>query len=254
MRSSDQASDPSAPDSTAPSPNSTAPSPGSTDPATSTSDLGVTDLLNAAVERTGKVQTVTSEYRSPKGPTVRVIRSVSQGQDEHRTIRWETPDGQPLPARTPQSIVDEVSIGNRSWSTDASGQLTEATSFPEDRLAAYSVSVPFLLRAIGLDSTVEELGPDEVQGRQARHLRVELGPRSIAALESRPANQLAAFELEYPGQPGLKLEIWIADGLLVRTRVVPGYSEETVEGPVVPVEVTVDFFDFDEPVSITPPT
>ncbi len=89
---------------------------------------------------------------------------------------------------------------------------------------------------------VDEVGSAEVRGLATDHYRITLADESRDALASLSPAELAWFELEYPDEVEA-LDVWIADDLVRRIRVV------NLDGSV----AVTEFWDLGEDITVLPP-
>lgn len=87
----------------------------------------------------------------------------------------------------------------------------------------------------------------QISAVEATHYRVRLDDAAIRRLGTLRPNQLSGFELESPGSIR-SLDVWIADGYIRRLRVTHIHEAPGSSG------TTVEFYDFDADITITPPT
>jgi hypothetical protein len=201
--------------------------------------------LEEAGENTGAAETHRTEYvREQDDGSLSVIRTEHRGRDERRTYSVIEPDGT---ERTDAVESDEfrVFIGDRGWTAeDAAGDGVPVR--PEERNAPYAESSAAILDAAVSESTVTEVGVDDVRGVEATHYRVRLDAEAVRRLEQLPANQLSGFELEYPAEVR-SLDVWIADGYVRRINVKQNFEAPGSTG------TTVEFYDFGADITIEPP-
>lgn len=215
--------------------------------------------LTEAAEKTGDELTLRSEYRreTGEGGGVQVIRSEHHGGDVRRTFSILAPDGTERPA-APDEETFIVFIGDQGW-TSADPDTPQPVE-PEERNAPYAeASAAIVEAAIGpipekgdgpeepvTNSTVAEIGNDDVRGDETTHYRIDLDDDAIRRLGSLPANVLSGFELEAPGQIR-SLDVWVGDGYIRRVQVTHHFEPADSAG------TTVEFYDFGADITITPP-
>ena len=139
-----------------------------------------------------------------------------------------------------------VYIGNKGWTVNDGPD--EATIVqPEERNAPYAESSAAIVEAAVSESTVTEVGVEDVRGVEATHYHVRLDDAVIRRLGTLRPNQLSAFELENTSSIR-SLDVWISDGYIRRLRVTQNYEAPDSSG------TTVEFYDFGADITITPPT
>lgn len=197
--------------------------------------------LTQAAERTEEEQTLRSDYRwvDEDGET-RILRTDHDGDDLRRTYLTVGPDGAAV--ATGRSTVY---IGDREWEID--GDEVMPIPDPDGHNAPYAQSSAAIVGAAVSETTVTELGEQDVRGTPATHYRIDLDAAAIGRLEDLPTNQRSAFELEYPSNIR-RLDVWIADGHLRRIQVIQDYEAADSPG------TTVEFYDFGADITIEPPT
>jgi outer membrane lipoprotein-sorting protein len=141
-------------------------------------------------------------------------------------------------------------IGSRLWETTPEGT-TMVSSEQDDRPAPFPASCEAVLNAALDGAAVQELGTEQIDGADARHLRLELSDESRAALFALPPSELAWFDLEGPGSVEV-IDVWVAEGLIRRLRIEHAVQDDgsTYGGET----ETIDFFDFGADITIEPPT
>jgi hypothetical protein len=109
------------------------------------------------------------------------------------------------------------------------------------RLAPFAPSTEHVIRAALQDASVKKEGTDTIRGTEATHYHLDLTDASRTALKALPATELAWFELDSVDKSAT-IDVWIADDLIQRitVRLPDRFS-------------TTDFFDFNAPITITPP-
>ncbi|MEV6843739.1 hypothetical protein [Actinoplanes sp. NPDC051411] len=179
------------------------------------------------------------------------LRTVDESVDAgggHSTTRAEF-SGDDLKLVSQDSIgTDELTVvGGYAWENKTEQGRTENSGkqklTPQSRLAPFAESTEHVIRAALQDANVKRLGTTEIRGSKATHYRLDLTDVSRAALTALPEAELAWFDLDSVHRSAT-VDIWIADDLIQRIVVhVPDYMQSTI-----------DFYDFNAPVSITAPT
>ena len=207
-------------------------------------DKAVTPVaaVTAAADKTGDESTlrVRATYDSGNGYRTELSGEID-GADSRSRSSQTGPDGE---ASTSSS---RTAIGDRLWETDDDGVTTSSTFRPEEGNAPYPEASRAVVTAALQGSTVDRLGREDVTGVEATHYQITLGPTGVAALAALTPSQLAAFELEYPGEVE-ELEVWVADDLIRRIHVRSDFEASDAPGSV------IEFYDFGADISITPPT
>lgn len=201
--------------------------------------------VTEAADRTGDELTLRSEYRQDDDQGgLTVIRTEHHGGDVRRRFSRIDADG----VEHTDVGGDEVTvyIGDTGWIVDG-GEITEVPAPADERNAPYAVSSAAIIDAAATESTVTEVGEEDVRGAATTHYRIRLDDAAIRRLSALPTNQRSGFELEYPDNVR-SLDVWISDGYLRRIRVIQDF-----EGPDSP-GTTVEFYDFGADITIEPPT
>lgn len=203
------------------------------------------EAVAAAAATTGDLTTlrVDGTYEFIGGNTTRLTADVD-GRDADQTTVLQFEDGRRESSRL-------VVLGDREWEV-IDGKVVERPVKSEQKNVPFPQASRAVVAAALEGSEVTDLGEDPVRGEAARHYRVGLTPTSVHALEALSPSELAAFELEYPGEVA-GLDVWVADGLIRRVRVESDYDRdgrmETGESVS-----TVEFFDFGADLEIRPPS
>jgi hypothetical protein len=178
------------------------------------------------------------------------LRTVDDSVDaagSHTTSRAEF-SGDDLRLTSQDSLgTDEVTVvGGYVWENQTQQGHTEYGGkqklTPENRLAPFAASTEHVIRAALQDANVKKTGTTTIRGSRTTHYRLDLTDVSRAALTALPVGELAWFDLDSVHRSAT-VDIWIADDLIHRIVVhVPDYMQSTI-----------DFFDFNAPISITAP-
>jgi hypothetical protein len=137
-------------------------------------------------------------------------------------------------------------VGDYAWEIRTEQGRTENSGkqklTPESRLAPFAESTEHVIRAALQDANVKKVGTTAIRGTTATHYRLDLTDVSRAALTALPEGELAWFDLDSVHRSAT-VDIWIADDLIQRIVVhVPDYLQSTI-----------DYFDFNAPITITAP-
>lgn len=190
----------------------------------------------AAAEKTAGVQSLraTLSVEHANG-SISTTHGEMSGSDAHIETESVTSDG---------TVYREsiVVIGDQIWEGRGSDTMSVSTLGPKGRLAGFADSCEAILTAALQAKEVRTEGSERIRGSEATHYRIVLDPASRAALAELSPSELAYFELEYPAHVET-IDVWVADGLVHRI---------VVDGDL--GTATVDFFDFNADISITPPT
>lgn len=208
-------------------------------------ELSPAAAVTEAADRTGDELTLRSEYRQDDDQGgLTVIRSEHHGGDVRR--RFSTIDAEGDERTQVESDDATVYIGDTGWIVDGD-EITEVAVPRDERNAPYAVASAAIIDAAVTESTVTEVGEEDVRGTPTTHYRIRLDDAAIRRLSTLPTNQRSGFELEDPGNVR-SLDVWIGDGYLRRIRVVQDF-----EGPDSP-GTTVEFYDFGADITVEPPT
>jgi hypothetical protein len=201
--------------------------------------------LSRAAENTNEALTLRSEYVREDGDGgFSVVRSEHRGGDVRRTFSVIEPDGSERTDVEDDEFI--VYIGNKGWTVN-DGPDKATIVQPEERNAPYAESSAAIVEAAVSESTVTEVGVEDVRGVEATHYHVRLDDAVIRRLGTLRPNQLSAFELENTSSIR-SLDVWISDGYIRRLRVTQNYEAPDSSG------TTVEFYDFGADITITPPT
>lgn len=190
--------------------------------------------VQAAAVKTGKVErlraTLSIEYVDGSSS---ITQGEMNGQDARIDTRSLSTDGSAF-------LESIVVIGDQMWEAEDNGDPITIT--PGERLAPFANSCEAIMGAALETKAVSTEGSESIRDVSAKHYGIVLDSASRAALAKLSPGELAWFELEYPEDVN-RLDVWVADGLVHRLVV------ESTLG-----KATVDFYDFDADISITPPT
>ena len=220
------------------------------------------EQIAAAAKKIGDVTTlrvhgVYTDNHSDGSHSLLTIDSEINGNDYHDI------DKAPATAHRPASTSATTVIGARKWTTEG-GHTTEAPAGPaSQRNAPFPIASRAIVTAALTGSVVEDLGTEEVRGAKATHFKITLAAASRQALSALPANQLSAFELEYP-QNAKSFEVWVTDGLIHKISIFNSYGvaangQVPANGSGSADETTsslsvVEFYDLGSEITIKPPT
>lgn len=190
---------------------------------------------------------LTAAGHTGKVTSLRTVDDSIDAGGGHSTTRAEFSGGN-LKLTTQDSIgTDELTVvGDYAWENRTEQGRTENGGkqklTPESRLAPFASSTEHVIRAALQEANVKKLDTTDIRGNRATHYRVDLTDVSRAALTALPEGELAWFDLDSVHQSAT-VDIWIADDLIQRIVVhVPGYMQSTI-----------DFYDFNAPITITAP-
>ncbi len=198
------------------------------------------EALAHAARSTGEVVTlrIAATYERP-GSTNR-LTAEADGADYSMSSVSTAADGS-------RERETTVVIGDTVWEEGS-----KRIAPPEERNAPYAPSSAAVVKAVLDGSTLRDLGDENVRGVTARHIRATLTPNSRAALAALTPSQVAMFELEHPDGVHA-LDIWVADDLIRRIRVVvdEGPGED---GAPQTNTATIEFYDFGADITVAPPS
>jgi hypothetical protein len=142
-------------------------------------------------------------------------------------------------------------IGDRRYTTQ-NGKTSVERLAAGSRLAPFAASAADVVRAAVADGKATKIGNEKVRGVEATHYRLTLAERTGAAqpepaLAKLPKNELAWFDLEGVGSysADVTVDVYVADGLIHRLGVIVAGQHGAGSSD--------DFFDFNAPITITPP-
>jgi hypothetical protein len=140
-----------------------------------------------------------------------------------------------------------VVVDNIEYRIEPSGLITaEPFNGYDDEDGSFGESSAAVVNAVLEDADVDEVGSEEVRGVEATHYRLQLADAGESALAGLSDKQQDWFGLII-GDGGLNgdatVDIWVADGLVRRFEISsPDYGSQSVE-----------FYDFNADITITPP-
>lgn len=139
--------------------------------------------------------------------------------------------------------------GNQAWEQILGGDVQTYVIDDDERPAPFAASSAAVVTAALRSGDVADLGQEQVGDVEATHYRVEADDAARRALGELSPGQLGWFELEYPA--GVRtIDIWVADDLIRRIRVVQ-QTDSSADAP--DVVTTTDFYDFNADIRIEPP-
>lgn len=140
--------------------------------------------------------------------------------------------------------------GNQAWEQILGGDVQTYVIDDDERPAPFAASSAAVVTAALRAGDVADLGQEQVGDVEATHYRIDADDAARRALGELSPGQLGWFELEHPA--GVRtIDIWVADDLIRRIRVV----QQTDGGTDTPdvVTTTTDFYDFNADIRIEPP-
>ncbi|MEV4703845.1 hypothetical protein [Actinoplanes sp. NPDC049316] len=144
-----------------------------------------------------------------------------------------------------------IVVGDVRYTTPAGGKTTRKKLSAEEKMVPFTKAAGDVVRAAVSDGNVQRIGTESVRGVEATHYRLSIAERTSAADPDVALAKLPDTELGWFGLDGLAsysspvtVDIWVADNLVRR---IGG----TIEGqdPL----ATIDFYDFNKPVTIKAP-
>lgn len=196
-------------------------------------------VVAAAARRTGAQTSFRSTLVREEGGTVERSTAEIDGLD----IRVVPDDAD----RDAFSVVDGV-----LWTVE-DGVVTSEPVPPGQGLAPFAASSEAVVLAALRSDGVRDLGGAEVAGQETNHYRIALDAAGRSALGALTPGELAWFELEYPENATL-LDVWVADDLIRRIRVVTDYGDDGDPASTSTAVTTTEFTDFGADITIEPPT
>lgn len=226
-----------------------------------TKPASAAEQIAAAAKKIGDVTTLRAHglYTDNHGDgshSLLTIDSELDGADYYRVLKGSAT------ADRPASASSETVIGDRKWTTE-DGHATETSAGPaSQRNAPFPIASRAVVTAALTGSVIVSLGSGTVRGVQATHFKITLTERSRDALSKLPANQLSAFELEYP-QNVKSFDVWVANGLIHKISIFNSYgvgenAQVPANGSSLADETTsslsvIEFYDLGSDITIKPP-
>ncbi|GAA2564283.1 hypothetical protein GCM10010435_40700 [Winogradskya consettensis] len=205
-------------------------------PGTGPVDAG--SVLLAAAERTEQVSSLRFS-QPPQGGAAFSAEGEVRGANSRIVSKGE--------GVTETTVV----IGSDRYVTSADGTTRKETIPDDQKLAPFARAAGDLTRAASQDRNVAVVGTEDVRGVKTTHYRLTLPARTSAADPASPVTELPATELAWFELEGVdsysapvQVDIWVADNLVRR---ISGTVQN--QDPL----TTVEFYDFNAPISITAP-
>lgn len=144
-----------------------------------------------------------------------------------------------------------VVVGDQITQVALDGSVERSAIGDEDeRPHPFGASSAAVVTAALSGGDVRDLGAETVRGVEATHYRIVPDAETREALAALSPGELAWFELEYPDRV-TGIDVWVADDLIRRIEVTADLSDDPADDEV--DTTTVDYYDFDADITITPP-
>jgi hypothetical protein len=146
-----------------------------------------------------------------------------------------------------EAVVVDGTVYQRFWYNGLTGKFMAEPVESQVKFVPFGKASADVLEAALQGSGVEEVGSDVLRGVTTTHYRIKLDDAGASALVKLPHSELSGFGLPDDGDldgGDLTLDVWVDGDHLIRrlNAVYPG------------TKVSIEYFDFDADITITPPT